>query len=233
VTQPDTTAHKILVVEDDDSTRAAIVAALRWAGFLCTEAGDAQRAHHVIENYRPDLVVLDLGLPDSDGLELLTRLRKSDDLPVIVCSGRDGELDRVHGLDVGADDYVVKPFNPRELALRVRSILRRAAAQPHSTIALGFGDVQIDVDAREVTVAGLPIELTALEFNLLVFLARSPRKAFSRQDLLKHVWRAGAKDRTEATVTEHVRRLRRKIGDDIENPRHLCAVRGVGYRLVP
>jgi DNA-binding response OmpR family regulator len=226
--------QKILVVEDDPDTREAIVTALRWAGFLCTEASDAVRARHVIKNYRPDLVVLDLGLPDSDGLDMLVELRKSDDLPVVVCSGRDSELDRVSGLDVGADDYVTKPFSPRELALRVRSILRRAnslgSGLPN---LLTFGSVVIDVDAHEVTVDGETVSLTAREFDLIVFLARNQRIAFSRQQLLKNVWRSSDKDRSEATVTEHVRRLRKKINDDHENPRHLCAVRGVGYRLLP
>lgn len=226
--------QKILVVEDDPDTREAIVAALRWAGFLCTEAADAVRARHVIKNYRPDLIVLDLGLPDGDGLDMLVELRKGDDLPVVVCSGRDSELDRVSGLDVGADDYVTKPFSPRELALRVRSILKRVGtgSQNHQNV-LSFGAVTIDVDAHEVTVEGEPVVLTSREFDLITFLARNQRIAFSRQQLLKNVWRSSDKDRSEATVTEHVRRLRMKIRDDKENPRHLCAVRGVGYRLVP
>jgi len=230
----ETEKQKVLVVEDDPETREAIVTALRWAGFLCTEAGDAARARHIIGNYRPDLVVLDLGLPDSDGLELLADLRRNDDLPVEVCSGRDSELDRVGGLDVGADDYVTKPFSPRELALRVRSVLRRVGSVSTAGLnVLTFGDISIDVDAHEVTKAGKPLPLTAREFDLLVFLARNQRIAFTRSQLLKNVWRSAEKSRSEATVTEHVRRLRRKIGDDNENPRHLCAVRGVGYRLVP
>lgn len=233
-TVTDAEKQKVLVVEDDRDTREAIVTALRWAGFLCTEAGDAARARHVIANYRPDLVVLDLGLPDGDGLELLTELRRNDDLPVVVCSGRDSELDRVGGLDVGADDYVTKPFSSRELALRVRSVLRRVGSTNASGLnVLSFGDVVIDVDAHEATKGGKPLALTAREFELLVFLARNQRIAFTRAQLLKNVWRNSEKQRTEATVTEHVRRLRRKIGDDNENPRHLCAVRGVGYRLVP
>jgi len=226
--------QKILVVEDDPATREAIVTALRWAGFLCTEASDGSRARHVIGNYRPDLVVLDLGLPDGDGLELLSELRRNDDLPVVVCSGRDSELDRVGGLDVGADDYVTKPFSPRELALRVRSVLRRVGAVSTTGLnILSFGNVTIDVDAHEVTVDGAAVSLTAREFELLTFLARNQRIAFTRAQLLKSVWRSSERDRSEATVTEHVRRLRRKINDDNENPRHLCAVRGVGYRLVP
>lgn len=233
-TNDDAEKQKVLVVEDDHDTREAIVTALRWAGFLCTEAGDAARARHIIGNYRPDLIVLDLGLPDGDGLELLVDLRRSDDLPVVVCSGRDSELDRVGGLDVGADDYVTKPFSPRELALRVRSILRRvgSAAAPGLNV-LSFGEIVIDVDAHEVTKSGKPLALTAREFELLVFFARNQRIAFTRSQLLKNVWKNAGKQRTEATVTEHVRRLRHKIGDDNENPRYLCAVRGVGYRLVP
>ncbi len=233
-TADETAKHKILVVEDDADTRAAIIAALRWAGFLCTEAADGSRARHVISRYRPDLIVLDLGLPDGDGLELLTEIRKGDDLPVIVCSGRDSELDRVGGLDVGADDYVTKPFSPRELALRVRSILRRvgSASGPAADV-LDFGAVSIDVAAHEVTINGVNVSLTAREFDLLVFLARNPRIAFTRAQLLKNVWKNTGQERSEATVTEHIRRLRQKIDDDNENPKHLCAVRGVGYRLMP
>lgn len=224
--------HKILVVEDDDSTREAILTALRWAGFLCTEASDAARARHVVSSYRPDLIVLDLGLPDGDGLDLLIDLRKNDDLPVVVCSGRDSELDRVNGLDVGADDYVTKPFSPRELALRVRSILRRGGTVTVETSnVLSFGDVVIDVVAHEVTVRNKPVSLTTREFDLAVFLARNPRTTFSREQLLQHCWRGGK--RSQATVTEHVRRLRSKIGDDQENPRHIVAIRGIGYRLNP
>lgn len=230
----DDVKQKILVVEDDSETRESIVIALRWAGFVCTEAADSTRAKHVIAVYRPDLVILDLGLPDGDGLHLLAELRRADNLPVIVCSGRDSELDRVNGLDVGADDYVTKPFSPRELALRVKSILRRVGS-PQSSMPniLSFGDVVIDTVAHEVTVRGVVTALTSREFDLLVFLSRNQRTAFTRKQILENVWQSGSQHRNEATVTEHVRRLRKKINDDHKTPRYLCALRGVGYRLVP
>lgn len=223
---------KVLVVEDDPQARAAILLALRSDGFLCSEAGDATRARKVISKSRPDIVVLDLGLPDGDGLDLLREVRTSDDLPVVVCSGRGTENDRIVGLDVGADDYLAKPFSPRELVSRVRSVLRRANTTPPQSV-LRFGNVEINVNTREVTVAGEPVALTAREFELMAFLAQHPREVFSRADLLKAVWRVAPTSKSEATVTEHVRRLRIKLEAEPSTPKHLRAVRGVGYRLVP
>lgn len=224
-------AQKILVVEDDDDVRAAICEALRWAGFLCSEAADSARARKVIVKARPDLVVLDLGLPDGDGLELLRDVRLRDDLPIIVVSGRDEEADRLLGLEVGADDYLTKPFSPRELASRARTVLRRSSGVL-SGPRVGFGTITIDVDAREVHRGAQQLALTTKEFELLVFLSRHPRSVFTREDLLREVWKSDG-DRSPATVTEHVRRLRLKIEQDPASPQHLCAVRGVGYRLVP
>ena len=223
---------KVLVVEDDPQARAAILMALRAEGFLCSEAGDTTRARKVISKSRPDIVVLDLGLPDGDGLDLLREVRSGDDLPVVVCSGRGTESDRVVGLDVGADDYLAKPFSPRELVSRVRSVLRRANTTPPQSV-LRFGNVEINVNTREVTVSGEPVSLTAREFELMAFLAQHPREVFSRADLLKAVWRVAPTSKSEATVTEHVRRLRIKLEAEPSTPKHLRAVRGVGYRLVP
>ena len=221
--------YRVLVVDDDADTRAAVLAALRWAGFLCSEAQDVARARKVVTKSRPDAVILDLGLPDGDGMEFLAELRASDDLPVLVVSGRDSEADRVLGLEIGADDYVTKPFSPRELASRVRTVLRRTGT---SSGRVGFGTITIDAEAREVTKGGRSISLTAKEFDLLSFLARHPRSVFSREDLLREVWHTND-PKSEATVTEHVRRLRLKIEEDPSSPRHLSAVRGIGYRLVP
>lgn len=232
VPAPRKDAFKILVVEDDASARAAILMSLRSQGFLCSEADSGARARRVISKSRPDLVVLDLGLPDGDGLDLLRELRESDDLPVVVCSGRGTERDRVVGLDVGADDYLAKPFSARELVSRVRSVLRRARATPQMTV-LRFGQVELNLGTREATVSGSPVSLTAREFELAAFLAMHPRAVFSRADLLREVWRSAPNDKSEATVTEHVRRLRLKLEGDPASPRHLRAVRGVGYRLVP
>jgi two-component system phosphate regulon response regulator PhoB len=228
----DQPTFKILVVEDDPQVRASILLALRADGLLCSEAGDAARARRVISKARPDLVVLDLGLPDGDGLDLLRELRTTDDLPVVVCSGRGTENDRVVGLDVGADDYLPKPFSSRELRSRVRSVLRRARSAPPVTV-VAFGEAELNLDTREVTLNGEPVSLTAREFELASFLALHPRTVFSRAELLKEVWRASPADKSEATVTEHMRRLRLKLEVDAASPRHLRAVRGVGYRLVP
>ena len=211
---------------------AAVCASLRSAGFHCAEVATAARARAALVHSRPDLMVLDLGLPDGDGVDLLRDIRAGDPLPVIVLSGRDSERDRVSGLDLGADDYVTKPFSPRELASRVTSVLRRAATSPVAT-NLTFGDVTIDIRAREVHKSGKPVSLTAKEFDLLACLAQRPRTVISRADLLEKVWSAKEGTCSEATVTEHIRRLRLKLEDSSSAPRHLCAVRGVGYRLMP
>ena len=221
---------KVLVVEDDEELRTAIVSALRWAGFLCSEAGNVERARKVIIKARPDILILDLGLPDGDGLSFLTELRRTDSLPVLVVTARDTEDDKILGLEVGADDYITKPFNHRELASRVRTVLRRTG--PSSSGKLGFGSTLLNSESREVIHKGITINLTAKEFDLLYFLVKHPKTVFSRLDLLREVWHSDDEG-AQATVTEHVRRLRQKIEEDPSSPRHLCAVRGVGYKLVP
>jgi two-component system phosphate regulon response regulator PhoB len=224
---------KVLVVDDDENTRNVLVSGLRREGFLVCEAGDVARARKVLAKNRPDIVVLDLGLPDGDGIDLLRTLRATDSLPVVVCSGRAGEADRLNGLEVGADDYVTKPFSVRELAMRLRVVLRRGRNLAPSPASLQIGTVVIDVDSREVRRDGQLVQLTTREFELLVYLAKHPRTVFTRAELLTNVWHSANGDRTEATVTEHVRRLRMKLEEDPASPRHLCAVRGVGYRAVP
>ena len=224
---------KVLVVDDDAQTRNAMTAGLRREGFLVCEASDVARARRVISKNRPDIVVLDLGLPDGDGLELLRTLRTTDNLPVVVCSGRTGESDKLSGLEQGADDYITKPFSVRELAMRVRVVLRRIKNTPTTPTTLNLGSVVIDVEGREVRKSGTLVQLTAREFELLVFLAKNPRTVYTRAELLIQVWHTATADRSEATVTEHVRRLRLKLEEDPASPRHLCAVRGVGYRVVP
>ena len=224
---------KVLVVDDDAQTRNAMTAGLRRDGFLVCEASDVARARRVISKNRPDIVVLDLGLPDGDGLELLRTLRTTDNLPVVVCSGRTGESDKLSGLEQGADDYITKPFSVRELAMRVRVVLRRIKNTPTTPTTLNLGSVVIDVEGREVRKSGTLVQLTAREFELLVFLAKNPRTVYTRAELLIQVWHTATADRSEATVTEHVRRLRLKLEEDPASPRHLCAVRGVGYRVVP
>jgi len=177
-------------------------------------------------------VVLDAMLPKLDGFDVLTQLRKKTDVPVILLTARTDEVDRVLGLELGADDYVVKPFSPRELAARVRSVLRRARPLP-SHRGLDFGRIAIDGATREVTKDDQVIELTPKEFDLLAFLAGSPRQVFSRSQLLEHVWDSSSDYQDPSTVTVHVRRLRRKLEDDPEQPAWLQTVWGVGYRFEP
>lgn len=222
---------RILVVDDEAPTRGVLLSALREHQYLCSEADSIERARVVIMKARPDLVILDLTFPGEDGIDFLRELREEDDLPVIVCSGRGEELDKIKGLDIGADDYITKPFSPNELATRVKAVLRRSGNTPVRG-KLVFGDVLIHLDTREVSKSGVQIKLTSREFDLLVYLAKHPRMVFSREALLKAIWSQKG-TRTNATVTEHIRRLRAKIESDPNKPAHLIAVRGVGYRLMP
>lgn len=220
----------VLVVDDDPRVRTVVTWQLEAEGFRVAEAPDGRRALETIEREHLDLVILDLALPGVGGLDVLRRLRDGERaaggtaLPVIVLSGRSGETDRIVGLDLGADDYLVKPFSPGELAARVRSVLRRVAPAPPMT-ATGL---RIDHAAREVFADGREITMTAKEFDLLAFLAAHPRQVFTRAQLLERVWASAAEWQSEATVTEHVHRLRQKLG-----PRLVRTVRGVGYRLEP
>lgn len=194
--------------------------------------GEAALAH--LGRDRFDLVVLDLMLPAVDGLSVLNEIRRTSDTPVIVLTARGEESDRLLGFDLGADDYVVKPFSPRELARRVTSILRRASTPPTvEEQTLRFDGLEIDERAREVRVDGEPLDLTRREFDLLAFLARSPRQVFSRAQLLIHVWDSSPEWQDPATVTVHVGHLRQKMERDPREPRWLVTVRGVGYRFEP
>lgn len=227
--------RRVLVVDDDARVRTVVCWQLEADGFSVVEAPDGQRALEGIERFRPDLVVLDLSLPGVGGLDVLRRIRDSERaagstaLPVIVLSGRSGETDRIVGLDLGADDYLVKPFSPGELAARVRSVLRRVATAPTPAEAAPGGLI-VDFASREVAVDGRPVDLTAKEFDLLAFLVRHPRRVFTRAQLLEQVWSASPEWQSEATVTEHVRRLRHKLEAAGER-RFVRTVRGVGYSL--
>jgi DNA-binding response OmpR family regulator len=174
-------------------------------------------------------------MPARDGLDVLGDLRKNSDIPVILVSALAEEADRVIGLKMGADDYVVKPFSAAELSARIESVLRRAQMRgtPQATTKLAFDGLVVDPATREVTMGGSKIEMTAKEFDLLAFLAASPRQVFSRDQLLHQVWGSSSAWQSDATVTEHVRRLRRKIEEDPDNPRWIATVRGVGYRFEP
>jgi DNA-binding response OmpR family regulator len=222
----------ILIVDDEPIVREVVVRYLEREGYRTLEADDGDKARRLLKHNRPDLVVLDVMLPGTDGLELCRWIRSQSDLPVIMLTARGEEADRIVGLELGADDYVTKPFSPRELAARVRTVLRRASPPVHPGERLSFADVELDVETREVTKAGRPLQLTAKEFDLLWFLARHPRKVFSRDQLMLRVWGYEAALDT-GTVTVHVRRLREKIEDSPSQPQLLQTVWGVGYRLAP
>jgi len=231
-----TPAH-VLVVEDDPTVREVVVRYLERDGLDVAAVGDGESALLQAAIRWPDLVVLDLMLPHLDGFEVCRRLRATAPVPVIMLTARGDEDDRVMGLELGADDYVSKPFSPRELAARVKAVLRRAAgatpdpALERSVEPIVAGDVRVDVRAREVRRGDALLTLTAREFDLMVFLASRPRTAFRRDELLEAVWGYSYGD--TATVTVHVRRIREKIEIDPGKPRHLVTVWGVGYRWDP
>jgi DNA-binding response OmpR family regulator len=222
---------RVLVVDDDPTVAEVVVRYLEREGYAVACARDGHAALKEARSHLPDLVVLDLMLPGIDGLEVYRRLRALAPVPVIMLTARGDENDRVAGLELGADDYVSKPFSPRELTARVRSVLRRADGWlPDGGLgAIEVDDVTIDIEAREVRVDGDRVALTAREFDLLAFLARHPRRVFRREELLEHVW--GYTYGDTSTVTVHIRRLREKIERDPSNPRHLSTVWGVGYRF--
>jgi DNA-binding response OmpR family regulator len=220
----------VLVVDDEPIVREVVVRYLAREGHRTLEAADGIGARHVIEDADLDLVVLDVMLPGADGLELCRWIRGRSELPVIMLTARGEEADRIVGLELGADDYVTKPFSPRELAARVRSVLRRTSTSGATAAALEFGDVELERETRDVRKAGSPVRLTAKEFDLLWFLASHPRRVFSRDQLMASVWGYTAALDT-GTVTVHIRRLREKIEDDPSQPRYLETVWGIGYRL--
>ena len=222
----------ILVVDDEPIVREVVVSYLRREGYQTLEAGDGNAARELIEHQQPALVILDVMLPGADGFELCRWVRARSDLPVILLTARGEETDRIVGLELGADDYVTKPFSPRELAARVRTILRRAEPGISTRERLRFENLEIDARTREVHRRGRLVRLTAREFDLLWFLASHPRQVFSRDLLMSRVWGYAAALDT-GTVTVHVRRLREKIEDDPSHPRHLETIWGVGYRFVP
>jgi DNA-binding response OmpR family regulator len=222
----------VLVVDDEPIVREVVVSYLQREGYRTLEAADGDRARELVESESLSLVVLDVMLPGADGLELCRWIRARSELPVIMLTARGEEADRIVGLELGADDYVTKPFSPRELAARVRTVLRRSSPAAPKAERLKFDDLSIDARTREVKKDGTELRLTAKEFDLLWFLARHPRQVFSRDHLMDRVW--GYESALDTgTVTVHVRRLREKIEDDPSQPRFLQTVWGVGYRFTP
>jgi DNA-binding response OmpR family regulator len=222
----------VLIVDDEPIVREVVARYLTREGHRTLEAADGDAARGMIARSDADLVVLDVMLPGADGLELCRWIRSTSELPVILLTARGEEADRIVGLELGADDYVTKPFSPRELAARVRSVLRRSTPVAPVEERLGFGEVELERASRGVRKAGVDVRLTAKEFDLLWFLAAHPRRVFSRGQLMASVWGYRSAFDT-GTVTVHVRRLREKIEDDPSRPQHLETVWGVGYRLAP
>lgn len=222
----------VLVVDDEAVIRDVVVRYLERDGYRTLEAADGERARDLLRSEGPNLVVLDLMLPGVDGLALCRWIRTQSDVPVIMLTARGEETDRIVGLELGADDYVTKPFSPRELVARVRTVLRRTAPAASRAEQLSFEDLELDAGTREVRKAGEPVGLTAKEFDLLWFLASNSRRVFSREQLMDRVWGYEAIVDT-GTVTVHVRRVRQKIEDDASRPTLLETVWGVGYRFSP
>lgn len=230
------TPTRVLVAEDDPTVSEVIARYLQREGFVVELASDGAEALALAMANPPDLLVLDLMLPTMDGFDVCRQLRAAMPVPVIMLTARDEESDRIAGLELGADDYVSKPFSPRELTARVKAVLRRAtgAMQPASDggpDVVRAGGVEVDTVAHEVRVNGADVALTSREFDLLVHFMRHPRRAFRREELLDQVW--GFTYGDTSTVTVHVRRLREKIEEDAAEPRHICTVWGVGYRFEP
>jgi DNA-binding response OmpR family regulator len=226
--------QSILVVEDEPSIAEVVSLYLRRAGYQVRVAADGERALQALEAQMPDLVVLDIMLPKVDGFGLTRWLRDRSDVPIIILTARRDEVDRIAGLELGADDYVVKPFSPQELVSRVRAVLRRTqrAQQPETEKALVFGELSIDPQTRLVMVQEQEISLTAREFDLLWLLSCHPRQVFTRQQLLERIW--GISEYIDpSTVTVHIRRLREKLERDPSNPEHIQTLWGVGYKFEP
>ncbi|TFC48284.1 response regulator transcription factor [Cryobacterium sp. TMT1-21] len=225
------TPRRILVVDDDPTVSEIVCRYLRAAGYLVEEAADGLAALETAERLRPDLVVLDRMLPLVDGIEVCRRIRSDWEIPVIMLTALNQEEDRIDGLEAGADDYLTKPFSPRELVLRVQSVLRRSVSAVVPAGLVVVGDFSLDALAHEVRLRGEPLVLTSREFDLLAYLIGRPHQVLSREDLLRSVW--GWEFGDLSTVTVHVRRLREKIEADPAAPRLLNTVWGVGYRFDP
>jgi DNA-binding response OmpR family regulator len=227
-------AARVLIVEDDPTVAEVVARYLLREGYQVEAVADGALGLQRALAELPDLVVLDLMLPSMGGLELCRRLRAVAPVPVIMLTARGEEADRIVGLELGADDYVAKPFSPRELTARVKAVLRRAAAPlvpAEEPAVLALAGLEVDVVAHEARLRGALVDLTTKEFDLLVHLMRNPRRAFRREELLEAIWGFSYGD--TSTVTVHVRRLREKVEVDPSVPRLVCTVRGVGYRFEP
>ncbi|MDW8069731.1 MAG: response regulator transcription factor [Anaerolineae bacterium] len=220
----------ILLVEDEPRMRQVVRAYLEQAGFRVIPVGDGPSALHAFRRERPDLIILDLMLPGMDGFEICRMLRRESGVPIIILTARVEEEDRVVGLELGADDYITKPFSPRELVARVRAVLRRAQGEVAPPAVIRIGDLVIDLDRREVRAGGREVHLTPTEFELLATMARHPGRVFTRLQLLEQV-QGVAYEGYERTIDAHIKNLRQKIEPDPKNPQYVLTVYGVGYKL--
>jgi DNA-binding response OmpR family regulator len=221
----------VLIVEDDRNTAALVATYLEREGFPTITAFDGEQALEMAEKHNPGFVVLDLMLPRVDGWDVCRRLRQRSDVPILMLTAREEEIDRVTGLSLGADDYVVKPFSPRELVERVKAILRRTGAVSRRIGGvLSHSGLVLDAEKRKVTLDGRPVDLTSSEYKLLYALMGAPGRAFTRDELLSHVYRHGEAV-IDRVVDVHIGKLRQKIGDDPSNPHLILTVRGHGYRF--
>ncbi len=225
-------SDRILVVEDEAIVAEVVERFLRREGYETMVVGDGRQALNELTRFLPDLIVLDIMLPEVDGLEVCRQVRSRAQTPIIMLTARGDETDKVLGLGLGADDYVTKPFSPRELAARVQAVLRRAKAQPGDAEMLRFGSLRISARTRIVEREGVDLRLTAREFDLLLYLARHAGQVFSRDQLMDAVWDYDFAGDT-GTVTVHMRRMREKVEEDPSRPRYLKTVWGVGYKFEP
>jgi DNA-binding response OmpR family regulator len=232
---PEIKAIHALIVDDEPDLSESVTWRLEQAGFEVEVANDGLAALIAIRNTEPDVILLDLVLPGMSGIDVLREIRRiSEDVPVLLISGRSEEADRVVALEIGADDFVLKPFSPRELVARIRALVRRSQrqARPDHDV-MRYDGLEIDMTSRRVVVRGEEVRLSAKEFDLLSTLARWPDRAFTRAELVELVWPRSPAAKPEATLTEHVSRLRRKIEEDPAIPRWLVTVRGMGYSFRP
>jgi DNA-binding response OmpR family regulator len=228
--QPVTTTRTVLVVDDEPRIVELARDYLQHAGFRVISAADGRQALDLTRRERPDLVVLDLGLPGLDGLDVTKALRAEGSIPIVMVTARDDELDKLLGLELGADDYLTKPFSPRELVARVKAVLRRVDRPVDASDVIRVGGLTLDVPRMRTEVAGRSIDLTPTEFTLLATLARQPGRIFTRSQLLDEL-RGVAFESYERAIDSHVKNLRRKIEPDPRRPRYVLTVYGVGYRL--
>lgn len=221
---------RVLIVDDEPAVRCVVRMALERVGYQVDEADSHEAVNNALAQRNFDAMVLDIALGDDSGLEVLSEIRANSDLPVLLLTAFGSEPERVRGLELGADDYVVKPFSPRELAARVQAVLHRPAVKARNPTR-EFDGLTINVASHEVTLHGKPVPLTAKEFDLLCFLTHSPHQVFTKAQLLHHVWDSSPGWQTEATVSEHVHRLRGKIEADSSKPVRIVTIRGSGYRF--